>query len=135
MAEITNFSNLQQEVIRSVIKNDNGFHTGFYIAEQPLYDMLSENDDGTLITKQNVDAPLGIGSETYDLNVRYSQEQKCWFFTFTYGTETFAGIVHFNTVYNARGEVAIVILNDNETDAVEDISISLPYSNVLVLRK
>lgn len=135
MAELTEYSDIQQNVIKEVVKNDGGFHTGVYIAEQPLYDMISENDDGTLVTKPNVEAPLSLGSDTYDLNIRYSQEQKCWFFTLSYGTEYFSGIVHFNTVYNARGTVAIVILNDNISDITEDISIALPYSNVLLLRK
>ena len=135
MAELTEYSYTQQKVIKEVVANDNGFHTGIYIAEQPLYDMISQNDDGTNVTKLNVDSPLSLGSETYDLNVRFSQEQNCWFFTVTYGTETFSGIVHFNTVYNAKGLVSIVILNDNTSDNTEDISIALPFSNVLVLRK
>ena len=135
MAELTDYSETQQKVIKEVIENDNGFHTGIYIAEQPLYDMISENDDGTIVTKQYVDSPLSLGSESYDLSVRYSQEQKCWFFTLAYGIDTFSGVVHFNTVYNPKGLVAFVILNDNPSDVVEDISIALPFSNVLLLRK
>ena len=133
MAELSDYSSTQQKVIKEIVSNDKGFHSTYMIADMPFYGMLEELDNGELSVKRNISCPLSTGSTDYDLQLFYSKEQSCWFFVLSNLSDEIRGIVHYNTEYNAMGELAFAILNDNVND--EDISASLPYSNVLVLRK
>lgn len=133
MADLSEYTTLQQKIIKEIVTNDKGFHTNFMIADLPFYNMLDELENGQLTVKPNVSCSLSTGSLDYDLQINYSKEQDCWFFKLSKQGEDVRGIVHYNTVYNPMGEVAFAILNDNVSDT--DLSASLPYSNVLVLRK
>ncbi len=133
MADISDFSTNQQNIMKEVVENDRGFHTSFMIAETPFYGMLEELEDGGYTVNQNVECSLSSGGSDYTIQLHYSKEQTCWFYLLTYLSEEIRGIVHYNTVLNAKGELSFVILNDNTES--EDISMSLPYSNVFVMRK
>jgi len=133
MADISEYTDAQQKVIKGIIANDNGFHKDYLIADQPFYGMLDELDNGTLNVKDNVSSTLSVGSLEYELQIFYSKEQNCWFYKLTYGEEEIRGIIHYNTLYNPMGEIAFSILNDNTDDT--NLSASLPYSNVLILRR
>lgn len=133
MADISDYSTLQQKVIKEIVSNDKGFHSTYMIADAPFYGMLEELDNGETSVKTSVSCPLSASNSEYELQLNYSEEQNCWFYTLKYLGEEVRGIVHYNTVFNAMGELAFVILNDN----VDNIGLtpSLPYSNVLILRK
>ena len=133
MAEISDYSTMQQNIIREIVSNDKGFHSSYMIADSPFYSMLEELDNGQTAVKENVSCSLSTGATSYELQLFRSNEQNCWFFCLKYLGEEIRGVVHYNTVYNTMGEISFAILNDNIDDA--DISLSLPYSNILVLRK
>lgn len=133
MADISEYSTTQQKVIREIINNDKNFHNVFMIADIPFFSMMEELDNGQLSVKENVSCSLSTGASDYELQIFYSSEQKSWFYCLKYLGEEVRGIIHYNTVFNAMGEIAFAILNDNVNDT--DLSMSLPYSNVLVLRK
>ena len=133
MASISDYSTQQQKVIKEIISNDKGFHSTYLIADTPFYGMLEELDNGETFVKTNVSCPLSSSNAEYELQLNYSEEQNCWFYVLKYLGEEVRGIVHYNTVLNAMGELSFAILNDN-TDS-SDLTPSLPYSNVLVLRK
>ena len=133
--DLSDYSTNQQKVITEILEGDNNFHSGIYIAELPLYDMLQENEDDSTTVKKSAEVPLNIGSEDYTLSVRFSEEQKCWFVSFVYGDDEYNGILHFNTIYNPRGMFSFAIINDNTSDEINDVTSALPYSNVLFLRK
>lgn len=133
MADLSEYTTSQQKTIKEIVANDRGFHPNVMIADLPFYNMLDELENGQLVVKQNVTCSLSTGSLDYDLQIYYSSEQDCWFFKLSKQGEEVRGIVHYNTIYNAMGEVAFAILNDNVSDT--DMSASLPYSNVLILRK
>ena len=133
MSDLSEYSTLQQKVINKIIEGDNGFHRTYMIGDTPFYDMLDELDNGEYAVKKNVTSPLSTGSIDYNLQLFYSEEQKCWFYNFNNLGDEICGIVRYNTIMNAMGEVAFAILNDNDNDV--DITASLPYSNILVLRK
>ena len=133
MANISDYSTQQQKVIKEIVSNDKGFHSTYLIADTPFYGMLEELDNGETFVKTSVSCPLSSSNAEYELQLNYSQEQNCWFYVLKYLGEEIRGIVHYNTVVNAMGELSFAILNDN-TDS-SDLTPSLPYSNVLVLRK
>lgn len=133
MADISEYTTIQQGVIKEIISNDNGFHTEYSIANIPFYGMLKELENGQLGITKNVSSSLSLGSTDYNLQISYSEEQNCWFYNFSYSGEEIRGVIHYNTVFNSMGNIAFAILNDNVND--NDLSSSLPYSNVLVLRK
>lgn len=133
MLDLSEYSTIQQKVINEIISNDGGFHTTCMIGDMPFYDMIEELSNGEISVKRNIISPLSTGSIDYNLQLFYSEEQKCWFYTFSDLGDEINGIVRYNTIVNAKGEIAFAILNDNENDA--DISASLPYSNILILRK
>lgn len=133
MADISEYSTAQQKVIKEIVANDKNFHNTYMMADSPFYSMLEELDNGQMDIKQNVSASLSTGASDYELQINYSREQECWFYTLKSLGEEVRGVVHYNTVCNAMGEIAFAILNDNVSD--KDLSRSLPYSNVLILRK
>lgn len=133
MEDLSEYTASQQKVIREVVANDKGFHNSYLIADMPFYGMLGELESGELDVKKNVSCSLSTGSSDYELQIFYSEEQNCWFYSLYNLGEEVRGVIHYNTVVNAMGEIAFVILNDNVDD--KDLSASLPYSNVLVLRK
>lgn len=133
MADITEYSDIQQNIIKEIVAIDRGLHTTYLISDLPLYAMLEQTDNGKVVVKEDVSCSLSTGGSDYSLRLWYSSEQKCWFYTLTYLGEEINGIVHYNTVLNAMGEIAFAILNDNTSDS--DLSNSLPYSNILVMRK
>lgn len=133
MADLSEYTTAQQKVIKEIVTNDNGFHTVYMIANMPFYNMLEELDNGQMGVKKNVSSSLSTDSSNYELQLFYSEEQECWFYNLKYLGEEIRGIVHYNTVFNATGEIAFAILNDNVID--RELTSSLPYSNVLLLRK
>jgi hypothetical protein len=133
MADIAEYSTEQQKVIKQIIQNDKGFHSNIMIADMPFYGMLEQLDSGEYSVKKNVSCPLNAGGMDYELQLFYSEEQQCWFYLMKFNGDEIRGVVHYNTILNAMGELSFVILNDNCDD--EDITASLPYSNVLVLGK
>lgn len=133
MADITEYSEIQQDVIKEIVANDKGFHNSYLIANMPFYGMLSETDNGEMTVKKNISCSLSTGSSDYELQIFYSEEQECWFYCLYNLGEEIRGVVHYNSIFNAMGELSFVILNDNVSDT--DLSASLPYSNVLILRK
>ena len=135
MAELTDYSEKQRLIIESIKDGDKGFHSEYLIADYPLYGMLATQSDGGKFTQTNSSAEVAIGSDVYSIGMRLCSEQECWFFTVTNGTDVVTGVLHFNTVYNAKGMFSIVFLNDSEEVSAEGISNALPYTNILIMRK
>ena len=133
MEDLSDYSSMQQKVIKEIITNDKNFHSSYLISDLPLYGMLQELDNGETTVKKDVSCVLGTSGTDYNLNLQYSEEQKCWFYTLSGPSEEVRGVIHYNTVFNAMGDLAFAVLNDNLND--KDLSYSLPYSNILVLRK
>jgi hypothetical protein len=133
MADLSEYTEFQQKTIKDILKNDKGFHNNYMIANAPFYNMLGELESGELDVRKNVSCSLSTGTTDYDLQIFYSTEQNCWFYSMTYLGDEIRGVVHYNTVFNAMGEIAFAILNDNTDD--KDLTASIPYSNVLVMRK
>lgn len=132
MADLSDYSTFQQKTVREIVSNDRGFHTDFRIADYPFSEMIVETDSGMTSIIPNVTIPVSDGETEYNLNVRYSSETKSWWFCLYTPTDEIRGILHYNTVYNAMGEIAFAVLNDNVSG---DMDLSLPYSNLLILRK
>lgn len=133
MADLSEYTEFQQETIKEILENDKGFHNSYMVANAPFYNMLGELESGELDVRKNVSCSLSTGTTDYDLQIFYSSEQNCWFYSMTYLGDEIRGVVHYNTVFNAMGEIAFAILNDNSDD--KDLTASIPYSNVLVMRK
>lgn len=133
MASISDYSDTQQKVIKEILTNDKGFHNTYLIADVPLFPMLEELDNGELTVKKDVACTLSTGGSNYTLRIWYSVEQSCWFYSLKNLGEEINGVVHYNTVLNAMGELSFAFLNDNVND--KDLNNSLPYSNILVMRK
>ena len=133
MATLSEYSTAQQKVIREIVENDKGFHSNYMIANMPFYGMLGETENGQMAVKTNVSCSLSTGATDYELQIFYSEEQSCWFYILSNLGEEVRGVIHYNTVFNAMGEISFAILNDNVSDT--DLFSSLPYSNVLVMRK
>lgn len=133
MADLSDYTTFQQKVMTDIVSYDKGFHTSFMIADNPFYGMMEVLDNGETAISKSVSCSLNTGGTDYTLELHYSEEQKCWFYLFAYSGEEIRGIVHYNTVLNAKGELAFVILNDSTEDA--DITLSLPYSNIFVMRR
>lgn len=133
MADITEYSDIQQKAMKEIVKLDSGLHTTFLISDLPLYGMLDQLDNGEMVVKRDVACSLSTGVVNYDIRIWYSVEQSCWFYTLSYLGEEVTGVVHYNTALNAMGELSFAFLNDNEED--KDLSNSLPYSNIFIMRK
>lgn len=133
MADLSEYSTAQQKVIKELVKNDRGFHNSFMIADMPFYGMLEEMENGETTVSTDISCSLNSGGTDITLYLHYSTEQNCWFYTMNYLGEEIRGIVHYNTLFNSMGELAFAILNDNVSDT--DLSLSLPYSNVFIMRK
>ena len=133
MADLSDYSEFQQGVMNEVVANDRGFHSTFMIADVPFYGMLEELEDGTTDVKKDVECSLSTGASDITLQLHYSEEQKCWFYTMSYLGDEVRGIVHYNTLLNSMGELSFMFLNDNVSDT--DLSLSLPYTNVFVMEK
>lgn len=135
MAELTDYSDKMQKVIKEAVANDKGFHSEYFIAEFPLSEMLLEDDKGLTFTQESATVAISSNSTNYNLLVRFSNEQNCWFFTISDGSEEFEGIVHFNTVYNAKSDFSFIFLNNNDSGEIYDITQSLPFTSVFIMRK
>lgn len=135
MAELAEYSNIQSETMQDIVNNDNGFHNTFMVADNPLYEMLQENEKGLTFTQGSATVSLTFGSSALTLNVRHSNEQKCWFFSVSFGNDKYNGIVHFNTIYNPKGKMSFAFLSDSNSDDIESVTRLLPYINFFVMRK
>lgn len=135
MAEITEYTDTQANMMKEMVRNDNGFHTSFSISDMPFMEMQRVDGDGMTITDASSTVSLVTDGGTARVDLRHSDERKCWFFTFSDGSEEIKGIVHFNTVYNAKGIVAFAFMNDSNLDDDASITRFLPYSNFFVMRK
>lgn len=135
MASITEYNGIQADTMKEVVKNDNGFHTSFFIADVPFSEMAQINADGKTFTLASATVSLMVSGGTARIDLRHSEEQKCWFFTVAIGTEEIKGIVHFNTVYNAKGLHSFVFLNETELDDDASITRLLPYANFFIMEK
>lgn len=135
MEGLEGYTECQKKTIEEIITNDKGFHTSFMIADIPLAGMLYETEDGIQEVQRCVSASVSNSSLSYDISLYFSEERNCWFFTVTSGTETFQGILHFNTIYNAKGEFAFAFINDNAAATSKEITAALPYCNFLLMRK
>lgn len=135
MASVTDYSDIQAKAMTEAYKNDNGFHTIFYASDLPFSEMLQVNSDGMSFTNASSTVTLVVPGGTARIDLRHSEEQKCWFFTIEYGGEETKGIVHFNTLYNAKGMHSFMFLNDSNLDDDESITRLLPYSNFFIMVK
>ena len=106
MSDISEYSTTQQKVIKEIVTNDNGFHSSYMIADMPFYGMLTELENGQISVRSNVTCPLSTGSVDYELQLFYSSERSCWFYVMSNSDDEIRGIVRYNTVVNAKGELA-----------------------------
>ena len=135
MANISDYSSTQQEIIKNIVNGDKGFHSSIMICDIPLIDMLSYADNDMQNIARNVSVNLSSFGRNYTLTLNYSENQKCWFFILSYSENEIRGIVHFNTVYNANAPVAFAFINDTSSDELNSVCQSLAYSNILIMEK
>lgn len=135
MASVTEYSAIQEKTMREIVKNDNKFHSSYYISDIPFAEMLQTSSDGLAFTIASATVTLVVPGGTARIDLRHSEEQKCWFFTVVIGAEEIKGIVHFNTVYNAKGIAAFSFLNDTTLDDDDSITRQLPYANFFIMEK
>lgn len=135
MADLSNYSATQQEVIKKIVENDNGFHSSIMISDIPLIDIISYADNDMQNIARNASVNLSSFGKNYTLTVNYSEMQKCWFFVLSYSENEVRGIIHFNTLYQAKAPVSFAFINDTSSDEIDSISQSLAYSNILIMEK
>lgn len=137
MSELDQLSEAQKEMATKMISDDKGFHSTYLLANIPFDSMMSETDIGTIAVSECAMAEISDSASNYTIKVWLSEEQKCWFFLFTTGTDEIRGVLHFNTLYNARGVVSFAFLNNNQDNylTAEQIKQNIAYSNILVMRK
>lgn len=135
MADLSNYSATQQEVIKKIVENDNGFHSSIMISDIPLIDIISYADNDMQNIARNASVNLSSFGKNYTLTVNYSEMQKCWFFVLSYAENEVRGIIHFNTLYQEKAPVSFAFINDTSSDEINSISQSLAYSNILIMEK
>lgn len=135
MAKVTEYSEIQEKAMREVVKNDNNFHTSYYIADAPFVEMLQTDENGMSFTIGGATVSLVVPGGTARIDLRRSEEQKCWFFTVLINDEEIKGIVHFNSVYNAKGISSFMFVNETALDDYDSINRLLPYSNFFIMEK
>ena len=135
MANISDYSSTQQEIIKNIVNGDKGFHSSIMICDIPLIDMLSYADNDMQNIARNVSVNLSSFGRNYTLTLNYSENQKCWFFILSYSENEIRGAVHFNTVYNANAPVSFAFINDTSSDELNSVCQSLAYSNILIMEK
>lgn len=135
MDGLEQYSDFQIETIEKIIEDDKGFHTSYDIADYPFAGMFSDTDDGSVVVSECAMAEISNNSNSYTIKVWKSESVGEWFFLIVFGDEEYRGILHYNTVYNSKGETAFVFLNNSELDTLKGITMSLPYTNILVMRK
>ena len=135
MANISDYSSTQQEIIKNIVNGDKGFHSSIMICDIPLIDMLSYADNDMQNISRNVSVNLSSFGRNYTLTLNYSENQKCWFFILSYSENEIRGVVHFNTVYNANAPVSFAFINDTSSDELNSVCQSLAYSNILIMEK
>lgn len=135
MQGFENLSERQTEIAKKILKEDAGFHSTYLIADYPFSSITKETESGLQYTNPHCSFNVSTGGTSYDITFRYSEELKTWFFTVEWSGGRFDGIVHFNTVYNAQGLNAFVILNDSSGDDPDSVGRNLQFSNFLVMVK
>lgn len=145
--ELNQLSERQKNYAVDAIASDNGFHNTYLLSMAPFIAMISETDSGSIVVSQSAMAEVSDSASSYTIRVWRSDEQKCWFFLVITGTDEIRGVLHFNTIYNAKGETSIMFLNDAEMELPEEvteetksewvkkITQNIAYSNILVMRK
>lgn len=132
---IDEYSERVQSAILEIAGGDGGFHSQAMAAALPFYDMLEQGEDGTLSVSPSAEVSIGGGSIDFDVTLRKSDEEKAWFFTVSFGTERFDGVLRFNAIYNARGAFSFAFLNDAEVSDYEDITQAIPYITFFAMVK
>ena len=126
---------LQKEKALKIIAEDKGFHTVSMQSAYPFSPMLNEDGDGYNIVYRNCSVTIESGAYSVFITFSYSVDLDTWFFSAEWNGDKFDGIVHFNTLYNAGGEIAFAFLNDSDDDTSDSITRNLPYSGFLFLAK
>lgn len=132
---LSSYSEKVQKVITDIWERDDGFHSQIMAADLPFYEMLGQDSNGILYTEDKAVVSIGSGGAEFTVELRRSDEQKCWFFKASFGSDEFDGIVRFNTLYNAKGLFSFAFLNDTEPTDFDDATQALPYSSFLAMVK
>lgn len=135
MSQFSSYSKTEQNTIKQVIENNKNFYTSFGITDLPFIEMEVITEDNVTSIKPYVSAGITFNDNSYEVILRKSNEQKCWFVIISNGTESYAGIVHYNSVLNWNGLFAVVFLNSNNGDNFNDITNTIQYSNLMILEK
>lgn len=135
MQGIENLSDRQIEIVKKILKEDNGFHSTKLIADYPFAAIAKETENGLQYINPHCSFSVSSGGASYDVTFRYSQELNVWFFSVEWSDGRFDGIVHFNTVYNPQGLCSFVFLNDSSADDSDSVGRNLQFSNFIVMVK
>lgn len=135
MSQFSSYSDTEQKTIKQIADNNNNFYSALGITDLPFIEMEVLTEDNTTSIKPFVSVGITFNDNSYEVTLRKSNEQKCWFITVSNGTESYAGIVHYNNVLNWNGLFAFVILNSNEGKDFDDITNTIQYSNFMILEK
>lgn len=134
-SQFSSYSETEQKAIVQIAENNNNFYNQFGIADLPFIEMEVHTEDNIIAIKPFVSVGISLNDSSYEVTLRKSSEQKCWFFSVSNGTEIYNGIVHYNTILNWDGMFAVAILNSNEGKSFEDITNTIQYSNFMILEK
>lgn len=133
--DLQGFSDVQSKVITDIFDGDKGFHTNWLVADTPFSGMAYETEEGVVDVQKCAEASVSDSSGEYRIQLYFSDERNCWFFTVFTADDSFSGVLHFNTLYNAKGMFSFVFLNDSVDAATKTITMALPFSNFLLLRR
>lgn len=135
MAELSDYSEKQRNVMQELVNRDNGFHNTYFVADLPLAGMLMETDEAATIISKSGEASIYGDIGAFNLKLYWSDDAQRWFFTFSSDANTFNGILHFNTIYDSMGEVAFCFLSDSDETSQTEMGMSIPYINLFIMRK
>ena len=135
MAELTDYSEKQRSVMQEIVARDRGFHTSYFVADLPLAGMLMEDGGSSTMISKSGEASIYGDIGSFNLKLYWSEDAQKWFFTFSSDTNSFTGILHFNTIYQAMGETAFCFLSDSDETRQTEIGMSIPFTNLFIMRK
>lgn len=135
MEGLEGYSDTQKQIIETIVERDNKFHKNVFVSDAPFSGIFQDNDDGTTTVSGSILAEVSNSDINISIRIWRSEESKLWFFYVQTGNDEIRGILHFNTIYNARGEISFAFLSDSNSDDFDGINTALGYSNFLLMRK
>lgn len=135
LSSVEGFSETEKSVMAEMVSGDKGFHSQAFASELPFYGMMSSDSEGFITISDSADVSIGEDGVEFNVSLKKSKDEDCWFFTVTFGDDEFDGVLRFNTIYNAKGIFSFAFINDNQGGTLESITQSLPYTTFFMMLK